>query len=190
MYTQVGTLASVAEQSNPSHHILANQRRSLIAKNVLTFSCSQPSPCWKQPPLSQPKGLPAPEKVQLLCLCIQYRQPYPCKCSWWGRWCLLHYCWLLLGLYQCNQHKELKLWQILTMYFLQQSQTHIQQFCPDFVSCKHYTQFKLFLKRQSTSMATINHTSIQLTENTHYSHANPSCHNEIAPAEDFHQGWV
>ena len=52
--------------------------------------------------------------------------------------------------------------------------------------CKHYIQFKLFLKKQSAATATINH--LQAVEDDDYDDDTDHPFNEDPTPENFHQG--
>ena len=117
-------------------------------------------------------------KESTACLRIWCRQSYPCQCPWWGQWCLWYYCWII---YQCNQHKKLKLWRVPT---IKQDTPLTIALCFKMLSFSKNTTSNSSSK-QSASIATIN--QIQHAGNADYSYADPS-HDELAPTEDFHQG--
>ena len=186
MYIQgnlVGALEFVAKQIHPSHHIL--HHGSPIPKKELTFSCPQPSPCQKQPPLSQPKGKLAAKKVQPVYISDAENPTHvnvPDDLGYAFDTIIDSY----INAISTNNTS----FDTSQPYAVCNKAGHTFKDCPvhqnvDFLR-KHYIQFKLFLKSQPTSTATINH--IQLTGDADSIHADPFL-DEITPLEDFYQGW-
>ena len=177
----VGTLESVGKKICPSCHI--PHHGSPIPKKELTFSYPEP---WQKEKhlLSQPKGVPAPKKVQPVCK-FDAEDPthinVPDEVGDTFDTIVDSY----INASSTNNTGFDMSWPCAVC----NKARHTFNYCPVLQNvnflCRHYIQFKLFLKKQSTATATINY--VQLADNSDFSHVNPSC-GAITPAEDFHQG--
>ena len=182
MYLQgnlVGMLESVTKQICPSCHF-SGSSGSPIPKKELTFNCSQQI-CKK--PLALPtKGI-ATKKVQVVDVFNANNSTNVMIPEEFGS-AFDH-----IADKYVNTIASTASFDTLRPCAVCDKAGHTFDDCPvlqnvEFLQ-KHYIQFKLFLKKQSATTATIN--QVQVTEDADYDHINDS-YNEYPITEDFHQG--